>query len=327
MRFDFLRSTAVHAALLVGALTACAAPRTSPVPVAAPAARAALTVVAHRGASGYAPEHTLAAYDLALTMGADYLEQDLQRTRDGVLVVLHDATLDRTARGPAADCTGAVNTKTLAQLQRCEVGSWFNAAYPARARAEFATLRIPTLDDVLARYRGRTRFYIETKTPEDAPGMEEQLVAALARFGVRGAGDSVLVQSFSAASLRRMHEIAPSLPLVQLTDSAAAADLADIATYAVGVGPNGRGVDRAFVERAHARCLVVHPYTINDSSAMTTMRDAGVDGMFTNFPDRLAALRGRSDTARRAISRAASCARGAPAARERPAPVPRAPVR
>ena len=74
-------------------------------------------VIAHRGASGYAPEHTFASYDLAVEKGADYLEQDLQLTADGVLVVLHDATLDRTARGPAASCTGPVSEKTLAQVQ------------------------------------------------------------------------------------------------------------------------------------------------------------------------------------------------------------------
>ena len=87
--------------------------------------------IGHRGASGYAPEHTLAAYDLALGLGADYIEQDLQITSDGVLVVLHDATLDRTARGAAENCTGLVSTKTLAQIKTCDVGRWFNDANPS----------------------------------------------------------------------------------------------------------------------------------------------------------------------------------------------------
>ena len=69
--------------------------------------------IGHRGASGLAPEHTFAAYDLALRLGADYIEQDLQVTKDGVLVVIHDETLDRTASGPAANCTGPVDQKTL----------------------------------------------------------------------------------------------------------------------------------------------------------------------------------------------------------------------
>src|SRR5919107_3041481 len=94
--------------------------------------------VGHRGASGYAPEHTIPAYDLALKMGADYIEQDLQLTKDGVLVVLHDETLDRTARPTAesapGDCTGLVREKTLAQIKTCDVGSWFNDTYPQYAR-------------------------------------------------------------------------------------------------------------------------------------------------------------------------------------------------
>src|ERR671916_500502 len=111
--------------------------------------------IGHRGASGYAPEHTFAAYDLALKLGADYIEQDLQMTKDGVLVVLHDDTLDRTATGPARNCTGLVIEKTLAQLKTCEVGRWFNRAYPLYARPEYAGMRIPTLEEVFQRYGAR----------------------------------------------------------------------------------------------------------------------------------------------------------------------------
>src|SRR5262245_58786795 len=97
--------------------------------------------IGHRGASGYAPEHTFAAYDLARALGADYLEQDLQLTSDGVLVVLHDTTLDRTARGLAANCTGLVADKTLAQIKTCDVGTWFNEANPTLARPEYVGLK------------------------------------------------------------------------------------------------------------------------------------------------------------------------------------------
>ena len=91
--------------------------------------------IGHRGASGYAPEHTIPAYDLALKMGADYIEQDLQLTKDGVLVVLHDETLDRTARPTAesapGDCTGLVSEKTLAQIKTCDVGSGSTRRIPS----------------------------------------------------------------------------------------------------------------------------------------------------------------------------------------------------
>src|SRR5262245_5977212 len=93
--------------------------------------------IGHRGASGYAPEHTIASYDLALDLGADYIEQDLQLTKDGVLVAMHDPTLDRTARGAAENCTGLVIEKTLAQIKTCDVGTWFNQAFPAAAKPEY----------------------------------------------------------------------------------------------------------------------------------------------------------------------------------------------
>jgi glycerophosphoryl diester phosphodiesterase len=250
--------------------------------------------IGHRGASGHAPEHTIPAYDLALALGADYIEQDLQLTSDGVLVCLHDTTLDRTARGPAEHCTGLVREKTLAQIRTCDVGSWFNEANPDRARPEYVGLTIPTLDEVFARYRRRANYYIETKAPESADRMEERLLALLAEHKLRKPARrwQVLIQSFSPASLRAIHEMDPSLPLIQLVlgfgaSPALEASLDDIAGYAVGVGPNAGFMDATVVAAAHARCLDVHPYTVNEPADMAALVAAGVDGMFTNFPDRL----------------------------------------
>ncbi|MGH7555923.1 MAG: glycerophosphodiester phosphodiesterase [Longimicrobiales bacterium] len=266
-----------------------------------------MIVIAHRGASAYAPEHTLAAYDLALEMGADYIEQDLQMTSDGELIVLHDATLDRTARG--AGCTGEVILKTLSAVQSCDVGSWFNERDPARARPEFSTQRVPTLARVLERYGGRANFYIETKNPEEAPGMEEKLVAELELHGLLAsgtwqatAGDPTLrwramppavIQSFSEASLRKVRSLAPGLPLVQLFERGAssadfAATLDRTAEYAAGIGPHREDASETLIAAAHARGLVVHPYTVNDEAEMQRLMRLGVDGMFTDRPDVLA---------------------------------------
>lgn len=258
-------------------------------------------VIAHRGASWDAPEHTFAAYDLALAQGADWIEQDLQMTRDGQLVVLHDGSLDRTARGPAADCAGPVREKTLAQLANCEVGSWFNTAHPERAQAGFVGARIPTLDDVLTRYAGRARFYIETKNPDDAPAMVDSLLATLRRHRLLGRDATegrVLVQSFSPASLRRLHALEPRLPLVQLWDDAIPAGQLEatldwVRAYAVGFGPNRRIVTQQLVDAAQARGLDVHPYTVNAEPAMVLMLELGVDGMFTDRPGALRQLLSR----------------------------------
>lgn len=256
-------------------------------------------VIAHRGASGHAPEHTFAAYDLAIRMGADVLEPDLQMTADGHLVAFHDETLDRTARGPAGVCTGPVRERTLAELRQCEVGSWFNERFPDRADPAFVGERIPTLDELFARYGASVRWYPETKEPEANPGMEEALLALLHRHDLRELAVSegrVLIQSFSPASLQRIRALDPDLPLVQLLPRTAVtpetpveALLAQVVGWADGVGPNRALVDAAFMAAAQAHGLFVHPWTVNDAEEMDRLLALGVDGIFSDFPDRLRA--------------------------------------
>jgi len=253
-------------------------------------------VIAHRGASGLAPEHTLAAYDLAIELGADTIEQDLQLTRDGVLVVLHDETLDRTARGPAENCSGPVHEKLLAELEGCDFGAWFDERIPG-SDIRFSGQRIVTLDALLQRYGTRVRYYIETKQPERAPGMERALLSLLATHRLlprRGEKSPVIVQSFSAESLRRVRELEPDLPLVQLLgeDIAMPFDLAFgvIAEYADGIGPERSRVDAALMAAARRHGLFVHPYTVNEPAEMIRLLDLGVDGLFTDRPDRLVEL-------------------------------------
>lgn len=253
-------------------------------------------VIAHRGASGLAPEHTLAAYDLAIELGADTIEQDLQLTRDDVLVILHDETLDRTARGPAANCTGPVREKTLAELQTCDFGAWFDDRNP-EPDVRYAGQGIVTLDALLQRYGKRVRYYIETKHPEHAPGMEEALLSLLAThrlLPIQGKQSRVIIQSFSSESLRRVRSLQPDLPLVQLLDDDLVApfdeEFGTIAEYAVGIGPDRSQVDAAFMAAARRHGLLVHPYTVNETAEMVRLLEFGVDGLFTDRPDRLVEL-------------------------------------
>jgi len=259
--------------------------------------------IGHRGASGYAPEHTFASYDLAIEMGADYIEQDLQMTADGVLVVMHDKTLNRTANPlegePTRNCRGLVSKKTLAQLRSCEVGSWFNEAYPQYADPDYATQEIPTLEEVFATYGPSVNYYIETKNPKASPGMEEELLRLMNEYELIEPAEEnwqVLIQSFSAESLQKIHDLNESLPLIQLywagSSKAIQRDLDNASEYAVGIGPYKKDVDAALVDAAHDLCLAVHPYTVNETAEMEALIDLGVDGMFTNFPDRLDAVLG-----------------------------------
>ena len=260
--------------------------------------------IGHRGASGYAPEHTIPAYDLALEQGADYIEVDLQITADGVLVAMHDDTLDRTAPGPAENCTGLVSDKTLEQIKTCDVGSWFNEEYPEYASDEYVGLRIPTLEEIFKRYGTSVNYYIEIKNPDAVPCgcMEEELLRLMKKYDLlKPAAEDwqVLIQSFSAESLQEVHERAPLLPLIQLyeadewTSESIRDNLAEVSEYAVGIGPSMTDVDADLVEAAHALCLDVHPYTVNEKKDMKRLIRLGVDGMFTNFPDRLEKVLGK----------------------------------
>ena len=291
---------------LLALVAVLAAPTAGAAPDKASKAESTVLNIGHRGASGYAPEHTIPAYDLALEQGADYIEIDLQMTADGVLVAMHDDTLDRTADAPEGVpeeyCSGPVIERTLEQIKMCDVGSWFNEAYPEYASDEYVGLQIPTLEEIFQRYGKSVNYYIETKNPEAAPGMEEELLRLMEEYDlIKPAAKrwQVLIQSFSAESLLKIHALEPSLPLIQLfsdteTSESIQASLAEVSTYAVGIGPSKTDVDAALVEAAHALCLDVHPYTVNETAEMEALIAVGVDGMFTNFPDRLEELLGKS---------------------------------
>lgn len=247
--------------------------------------------IAHRGASAYAPEHTIPSYKMGDRMKGDYIEIDLQMTKDGHLIAMHDETLDRTTDG-----TGQVKDYTLAQIKKLDAGSWFNQKYPQYAKKKYEGLEVPTLDEVFKHFGNNKKYYIETKAPEVYPGMEEELLRILKKHGLttkmKLKNGHVLIQSFSQASLLKMHHLNPDVPLVQLlwyetpgkiTDE----ELETIKQYAIGVGPNFQKIDREYVQQVLKHGLEIHPYTVNQKADMKTLIDWGVTGMFTNHPDRL----------------------------------------
>ncbi|WP_176510994.1 glycerophosphodiester phosphodiesterase [Pseudomonas faucium] len=180
-------------------------------------------VIAHRGASYDAPESTKPAYLLARQLGADYLEVDLQRTRDGVLVVVHDDELSRTSnvaeRFPERS-KSPVSAFTLAELKSLDVGSWFNRAYPERARPSFKHLSVLTLDEVIDIAEGshdrHPGLYIETKVPGQFPGIEKDLKARLQARGWLDRPGRVVLQTFDRNSLKLLNEAMPQVPKILL---------------------------------------------------------------------------------------------------------------
>ncbi len=246
--------------------------------------------VAHRGASGYAPEHTLPSYELGEQMKGDYVEVDLQMTKDGELIAMHDETLDRTTDG-----TGLVKDHTLEQIKQLDAGSWFNEMNPEMAKEEYEGLQVPTLDEVIDKFGKSANYYIETKSPEVYPGMEEKLLETLERhqlIGPNSPSSQVIIQSFSPESLKKVHDLNPRIPLVQLLWYTSPATITDAELeqykgYAVGVGMNHNQIDEAYVQKVREHNLLIHPYTVNEKEDMQKLLDWGVTGMFTNYPDRL----------------------------------------
>lgn len=252
-------------------------------------------VLAHRGASFEAPEHTFPAYDEAVADDADFLECDLQLTKDGVLVCVHDTTVNRTSNG-----TGRVDSFTLAELRALDFGSWFNRANPSRARAEYVGLKIVPFEEQLDCYLGlnpNLRFHVETKAPSEYAGrLEPALVALLRRKALLATGgpndSTILVQSFEESSLRRIKELAPTLPTALLFGLALPPPDGSLPPSADISAPNFAYLlaDPTYVTRAHAQGHLVHTYTVDDATQMRVLLEQGVDGIFTNRPDVLRPL-------------------------------------
>ena len=244
--------------------------------------------VAHRGASGYAPEHTMESYRLGEKLKGDFIEIDLQMTKDGDLIAMHDEKVDRTTDG-----TGWVKDMTLKEIKQLDAGSWFNEKYPEYAKANYAGLQVPTLEEVFQEFGRTSSYYIETKTPDTYPGMEEKLLDILKEYKMidkKGRTRNILIQSFSKESLLKVHSLAPSLPLVQLFSYPAQAEITAeevkaIKEYAIGVGPNYTRIDEKYVHTVRAQGLEIHPYTVNSKEDMQRLLEWGVTGVFTNYPD------------------------------------------
>jgi glycerophosphoryl diester phosphodiesterase len=323
--------------LLVACAPATPAPRAVPGPVVSP------IIIAHRGASGHRPEHTLAAYELAIAQGADFIEPDLVITRDSVLIARHEHRLDETTdvaeRYPSRRTRKVVYGDTVAgwfveDFSYAEIQTLrARERLPARSLAYDGQFGIPSFEQIIAlverveRDTGRrVGIYPETKSPawfrSIGLPLEEPLVAALRRHKLDRADAPVFIQSFETGNLRRLRDLTP-VPLIQLLDvrggpadnegltyaaMATPAGLRAIREYAHGIGahkelvlPTGRGAPSAptsLVADVHAAGLVVHVWTLrsdaqflpriyNGSAAeeYLAFARAGVDGIFTDFPD------------------------------------------
>jgi glycerophosphoryl diester phosphodiesterase len=235
----------------------------------------AVLIVAHRGASDFAPENTMAAFRKAVLMNADYIEFDVQLSKDGRPVVIHDRTVDRTTNG-----TGKVRGLTYAELRRLDAGSWFNPSYAGE--------KIPSLDEVLDAFIGKIGLLIELKAQDRLSGIERKVADALpARNMHMLKGDAVIVQSFDFVSIRRFHAILPTVPVAVLTSAPRQHTdtmLETFRTFAHYVNPNFIYADKPLMDRIHSLGMRAIAWTVNKPRIAARLRKAGIDGIITNDP-------------------------------------------
>jgi len=242
-----------------------------------------ITVTAHRGASAYAPENTLAAFAVGIEQRADWIESDVQATKDGELVLMHDTTLSRTTdveqRFPGRSPWN-VKDFTLAEIKTLDAGSWFSEKYAGEP--------VPTLKEMVEQVRPtRSGILMELKSPELYPGIEKLVAAEFASFPgyvpAAVAADRLAVQSFDFDSMKTYKSIQPEVP-VGLLGTPAYADL-DSYTWADQINPHFGSFDAGYVARVHALGMHIHSWTVNDAATMSSVLDRGVDGIITNNPD------------------------------------------
>jgi glycerophosphoryl diester phosphodiesterase len=233
--------------------------------------------IAHRGASGHAPENTLAAYRLAAEMGAQFIETDLQATRDAWIVAMHDPTVNRTTNGH-----GRVSQMMLEELRALDAGAWFDGA-PGRS---FAGEKMPTLEEILAfATEADISFYLELKTSESWT-MERSLAGALATSGELA---RATVISFDPAVLLSLRRIEPMAMTGLLVEHAGL----DSIQQAVSVGARQllartNKVNPELMLAARRADLKIVAWTVNEPEEMRGLIAGGVDGIITDFPDVLA---------------------------------------
>jgi len=239
-------------------------------------------IIAHRGASGYAPETTLEAYRQVIRMGCEGVEMDVQMLFDGTLIAFHDPDVGRTTDG-----AGPLSDYTLESIKKLDAGSWFNRAFPKKARPEYVGLKVPTLEEILKLLKeSPLEFFIEIKNPElYPPDFETRLIECVEENQLE---DRTLFMSFSDVSIRKIKTLRPAsrtaLLACQMTP--------DPVQAARDAGANELGIlyklaSPTLIESARKYNIVFSVWTVDELQDIRRMLELGVDCITSNYPDRL----------------------------------------
>lgn len=244
-----------------------------------------IQVIAHRGGSYLAPENTLAAFRNAMEVGVDMIEIDVEQTKDSVVVVIHDRTVDRTTDG-----SGAVDTLTYNYIRTLDAGSWFDKRFTGE--------KVPTLDETLKLINGKVKLLIEIKDgSERYPGIESRTVAAIRKYK---AHPWVIVQSFNLKAIERVKAMDPEIKTYYLLGRNFGAYYKNFRENLTGQMSSDLGYDgiavhysvlnSVNVDSIRKAGLYLFAWTVNDRETMKKMISAGVDGIITDAPDLLKEL-------------------------------------
>jgi glycerophosphoryl diester phosphodiesterase len=235
---------------------------------------ASTAIIAHRGASSVAPENTLASFSKAIAFGADYFELDVWTSLDDSLMIMHDATIDRTTDG-----SGSVSSMNYTQLRTFDAGSWFGA--------EFTGEKIPTLAEALKLALAspyEVGMVIEIKG--NTPTIVEKVISEVKKYNMQ---QRVIISSFTFDQLDQSKTIDPSIP-VQLFGTISQANINQVAGIGGEWAGTGGSVTPALLDSAHAKNMQLNKWTVNSSSEMLSLMQLGVDAITTNFPQTAAVL-------------------------------------
>ena len=254
-------------------------------------------IIAHKGASGLAPENTMAAFEKALELGVDQIELDVRHTADEEIIVFHDQRLDRIAKDTLGNqVTGDVHDYTLEELKQFDVGTWFDS--------QFKDERIPTLKEVLDFIDGRVTVLIEIKHMDHPHyhDFAEKLVEVILQE--KNGEDWIILQSYEPKYLDEVHELDP---YVQTKALIVGEDSAPLLAFYIetrihmgrakesnrmkAINPQWETLSPRRIFQMHAKGYEVHAYPVNEREDMIKMLNAGVDGIITDFPDRAIQLR------------------------------------
>ncbi|HEY3313106.1 MAG TPA: glycerophosphodiester phosphodiesterase family protein [Anaerolineales bacterium] len=227
---------------------------------------------AHRGASAYAPENTLAAFELAARQGAPAIEFDVKLTSDRKVVIIHDLSLDRTTNG-----SGPVARQSLAALRELDAGSWMSE--------EFRGEKIPLLEEVFEAVGNKLLINIELTnygTPFD--GLVGEVAALVRKHGLQ---EKIIFSSFSPPNLAAAQRLLPDVPRGQLIPEGRQGWMQRLAARFMSLDaehPFTSDVDAGLVQRLHGRGRRIHAWTVNDPAEMRRLYAIGVDGIFSDDP-------------------------------------------